>query len=680
MSYNPVNWVNGETPINDKNLNNMEKGIADAHSMLADHEQKINDFANQQLPEEYVKEAVDTYVENNSAGFATGADLAETKTQLEKVNTEVGKLSSEIADEINNRNFAISSAVDAEKARAMKRENEIEELFTTPTAEAIDRWLNEHPEATTTVQDKSLTFDKMVIGALGYVTPELFGAKGDGLTDDSKAIQQALLTGYPVLFANKTYLCKDIITKNVENVVLRGNGETVIKWNITSTENLRDFAGMISDDNLENTSYLGKGNVCIENIIFDGNGNNITDFPVTNSFGLCVFLGRENVTVKNCTFRNCHCDGLMVFGLLDKINVSNCTFENIGLWQLADGTRNGMTLHRNYYDRGVGKSISHDNEIVGIVENCSFYNIADECCRVDGFTAFSLNNCYLKNIGQHILETGHTSDKTEYVFEIKNCVGENISHSIYTSGSDGGGVFEYKGYIHIINSIFKNMCWTGNTAKYTREPNAVLISGYTSGVKPDILVDNCYFNSLTESDKLVSQPTMYMFVGENISIKNSVVNYEYVNVGNILPCFGSVSVRDCDITIKNMKPTFMVATFNDGGNITFANTAINKEDLYTFVKCENNNISILLDKCTFNSGGYLNTNVSKEVTGLKLRVIESIFNGKLTGRFLQATEGATADIIYFVGNYFPSGFCAWGTLSNITGSLDVKKDNSSMNS
>lgn len=98
MSYNPVNWVNGETPINDTNLNNMDNGIADAHSMLEEHESIINEFVNQQLPEEYVKEAVDTYVENNSAGFATAADLEEVESQLDSVNSEVDELSSEIAE------------------------------------------------------------------------------------------------------------------------------------------------------------------------------------------------------------------------------------------------------------------------------------------------------------------------------------------------------------------------------------------------------------------------------------------------------------------------------------------------------------------------------------------------------------------------------------------------------
>lgn len=66
-----------------------------------------------------------------------------------------------------------------------------------PTQEQLNTWLDAHPEATTTVQDSSLTEAKFsdtlkFKTVKDYVTPQMFGAKGDGVTDDSRAVQDAL--------------------------------------------------------------------------------------------------------------------------------------------------------------------------------------------------------------------------------------------------------------------------------------------------------------------------------------------------------------------------------------------------------------------------------------------------------------------------------------------------------
>lgn len=62
---------------------------------------------------------------------------------------------------------------------------------------SIKAWLTEHPEATTTVQDGSIIETKINSDFLqyikkDYVTPEMFGAVGDGVTDDTSAIQNAI--------------------------------------------------------------------------------------------------------------------------------------------------------------------------------------------------------------------------------------------------------------------------------------------------------------------------------------------------------------------------------------------------------------------------------------------------------------------------------------------------------
>lgn len=133
----------------------------------------------------------------------------------------------------------------------------------------VNEWLDKHPEATTTVQDYSLTVDKMVIGTLGYVTPEMFGAVGDGKTDDTGAIQKAIdsvKNGY-VLFQRSTYCVSkelQITNKNIifNNCILkRISNCTVLNFDnsnnfklsdVTITDNGSTYGNMIVGRGCEN--------------------------------------------------------------------------------------------------------------------------------------------------------------------------------------------------------------------------------------------------------------------------------------------------------------------------------------------------------------------------------------------------------------------------------------------
>lgn len=76
--------------------------------------------------------------------------------------------------------------------------------------ENVNKWLDDHPEATTTVVVGSLTMDKFtnelkMLTENGYLLPQLFGAVGDGTTDDTQAFQEALNTGMKLYVPNGAY-------------------------------------------------------------------------------------------------------------------------------------------------------------------------------------------------------------------------------------------------------------------------------------------------------------------------------------------------------------------------------------------------------------------------------------------------------------------------------------------
>ena len=93
-----------------------------------------------------------------------------------------------IREEIGNR----SSLNTTDKSNIVNAINEVNDRFIAPVGAAVNAWLDAHPDATTTVQDNSLTINKMVVGTLGYVTPKMFGAVGNGVADDTDAVIAAM--------------------------------------------------------------------------------------------------------------------------------------------------------------------------------------------------------------------------------------------------------------------------------------------------------------------------------------------------------------------------------------------------------------------------------------------------------------------------------------------------------
>lgn len=116
--------------------------------------------------------------------------------------------------------------------------------------EAVSKWLDEHPEATTTVQDHSLTHEKLVTGTLGFVTPEMYGAKGDGVTDDTAAFQaMAAAQDVIVVIPDKSYVINDRVVLPQPAIIDNGNYQNYVPEYAKPLS--LNMAGLAFGDNIE---------------------------------------------------------------------------------------------------------------------------------------------------------------------------------------------------------------------------------------------------------------------------------------------------------------------------------------------------------------------------------------------------------------------------------------------
>ena len=177
--------------------------------------------------------------------------------------------------------------------------------------EPVAKWLDAHPEAIT----------------MAYVTPEMFGAKGDGVTDDTEPIQTAFDSGEMVLFSQKTYLITGRI-KVSSNTIIEGNSATLkIKDNT-----LLMFDGSdLSSENIEGILCgYGVSNIYCHNLTFDMNGQNMpifSDYSKLSNIGF-AFSDCVNIAVEDCKFINIYNCSIIIHNTGGHISVIKNYFES----------------------------------------------------------------------------------------------------------------------------------------------------------------------------------------------------------------------------------------------------------------------------------------------------------------------------------------------------------------
>lgn len=185
------------------------------------------------------------------------------------------------------------------------------------TNNAVESWLSEHPEATTTVNDGSIEEIKISKNFLpyiknDYVTPEMFGAIGDGKTDDTQPFLKAIATGYPIVgFKDSKYVVKEQLEFtnycNIRNVYLiaEESMNSVIKYNKRHT--IIDNVS-IDCNNLASYGILGSDSAPIDTLYV----SNISNSSVTNALIDGFNTGKVRTYYNNCFAKLCKNAGFYI--------------------------------------------------------------------------------------------------------------------------------------------------------------------------------------------------------------------------------------------------------------------------------------------------------------------------------------------------------------------------------
>lgn len=169
---------------------------------------------------------------------------------------------------------------------------------------------------------KNGLFAEMIYGA--YLTPEMFGAIGDGISDDLTSLQAALSTGRDVRFQND-YAVSDTLELDTAATV-DGCGRTLFA--------IDRFAGDCVVHICGNAAMTGM--TFVRNIQVDCNAKQIDG----------ILLEKKRVALENCVVRFCGANAYRLVKCGDS-HILNCSATNVG---------------RKYEGREFEKSIALKNE------------------------------------------------------------------------------------------------------------------------------------------------------------------------------------------------------------------------------------------------------------------------------------------------------------------------------
>jgi hypothetical protein len=230
---------------------------------------------------------------------------------------------------------------------------------------------------------------KTPVSALGpTANVKAYGATGDGVTDDTAAIQAACTAANGVFFPSGTYKVTSPVTLKSNNFIYGEGASSVIFYTGTATSQ-----GALYANSGSNTAYVE--NLVVQNLKILGN---VSTAGFSEFIHLVAFHGVRNCLIDSCEIVGFRGDGIII-GSGDvagqerhnvDVTISNCYIDGVnndnrnGI-SVIDG--NGVSIENNYFTRCTRSNmpgaidIEPDANVYHVIQNISIRNNRIYDCR-----------------------------------------------------------------------------------------------------------------------------------------------------------------------------------------------------------------------------------------------------------------------------------------------------------
>lgn len=414
--------------------------------------------------------------------------------------------------EINNTSNRLENLIANEKNRAISEELRIESLFTTPTIQAVNDWLNSHPEATTSVLDESITESKLnraLYNSLnnGYVMAEEYYQTSDN-GDWGYAIQRALESGKPVYLSNKTYNVGHTINMPIGSVLI-GNNAVISTSDFGIPIFERNELGELLSDN-SRYALVCTGSNSVIGIKF-------------KCMSACVRCIGDNFTIRDCYFKTYTSmqSGVTGYYGIELKNATNVTIDNIYIDMEEGNNRDGIHIDGNCNTIRISNSyiISGDDAIA--------FNAVEE--HYGEIYDVFVSNCVLLGYCIRFFSKGESTKISHIKFSNCKIYGTKWSGIRFL---DGWGINDDTGNIGVYEDIsFDNCNIDVNGDEY--------YGVYVANANADIKFSNCNIKSVYLARNIENSKISFdnVILLEDISLKNitqaSVISFSNSRLGDI---------------------------------------------------------------------------------------------------------------------------------------------------